>query len=105
MSKQGELFATADAARVLKVTRQRVAQLVSTGQLSLFARTPGGQMLFEPEVVHQLQRRRGAQRWIFRRERAWRDAAGHLTMAKAKIERLSIDNRRSEFSKAKGHVA
>jgi len=113
MPKQGELFATADVARELGVHRMHVRRLVSSGQLSLFARTPGGQMLFDPDVVHQLARRRGAQRWVFRRDREWR-AHGEawqaletirVRMAKAKIERASIDASPVERASKKAGVA
>lgn len=119
MSNDGStLWATEDAAKCLRVSRQHVRRLVRTGQLSLYDTLPGGQMLFTAAAVIQLKRRRGAIVDAATRppmritpamaERAEARAAaaarleaavetlaavsgGKKPMAKAKGERLSID--------------
>lgn len=62
-------------------------------------------MLFDPDVVHQLQRRRGAQRWVFRTHPDGKVWPGRLQMAKAKIERVSIGTSPLENSNKKTGAA
>jgi len=61
-----ELWTTTEAARELGVSRRTVHRLVSSGQLSLYAASRNGWMLFEPSEVYRVKKRRGALQWTFK---------------------------------------
>ena len=81
---------TAHAARVLGVSRQYLRHLVSTGALSPVERLSNNQMVFLPAVIERLRDAR-----LPAPMGLGLDTVGKLKMAKAKIERLSLDNRKA----------
>lgn len=120
MGTNAVLWTAGQAARVLGVSRQRVHQLVSTGELSpspTQVLTPRGpELAFEPAEVYRVRQRRGPVPNDWRRappveptRSAWvveqLRVVGRLQMAKAKFRRLTSVNSPLPIAKDSADVA